>query len=379
MSPHARGGGSDRRALDALRRRLAEAERAAKKRERPMKTSAASRLSEVPTDEPLEHPLDEPMDVAGEGWLVGRGPVRDPGSAGKAPGGLASRMPRGQAGASWWSFRFLGSLESMMAGGRMARGRAYAKKGRVVALAISPGVIGAKVQGSREEPYAVRLTMPVVPADEWDRIVAALATRAGYAAHMLAGELPHEVEEVFASEGASLLPAPHARLVTECDCAGFENPCAHVAAVCYLVAVEFDLDPFSLLAWRGRGRAEVLDGLRAQRRGLGECPETPEPSPSTAAPDVPGAAGGWDAAAAGAPRSDPVARDPVARDPVGGFWVAGPELAHVRVRPEESAVPAAALRLARRGSILVRGGDLADVLVPAYRAIVAAGAARSRR
>ena len=53
MSPHARGSGSDRRALDALRRRLAEAERAAKKRERPMKTSAASRLSEVPTDEPL--------------------------------------------------------------------------------------------------------------------------------------------------------------------------------------------------------------------------------------------------------------------------------------------------------------------------------------
>ena len=293
------------------------------------------------------------MSRPGRGEGAEGDPVRDLATAEKARGGLASRTPRGAAGATWWSRRFLGSLESVMDGRRLARGRAYARKGQVVALDISPGVVGGKVQGSREEPYDVRLTMPVVPADDWDRIVAALATRAGYAAHMLAGELPHEVEEVFASEGASLLPAPHARLVTECTCTSFENPCAHVAAVCYLVATELDREPFSLLAWRGRGRAEVLAGLRAQRRGLDERHAKPPPSPA--------------------------ARDLAAGDLAGRFWIAGPELAHVRARLEEAAVPAAVLRLALRGWIRVRDGDLADVLVPAYRAITAAGAARARR
>lgn len=237
----------------------------------------------------------------------------------------------------------------------MALGRSYARNGLVTQLVIGPGVVAAAVQGTREEPYAVRLEMPVVPPQDWDRIVAVLAASAGYAASMLAGELPEEVEQVFESEGASLLPAPYARLVTECSCPDWENPCPHVAAVCYLVAGELDRDPFSLLAWRGRAKGEVLGELRARRRDLAE-----------GSPAVP--------AGNGAPQPDPDGRDLVDR-----FWSAGPELAHVRVCPEEAAVPAAALRLAPRGTIRARGGDLADVLAPAYHAIVAAAAARFRR
>jgi uncharacterized Zn finger protein len=205
----------------------------------------------------------------------------------------------------------------------------------------------------------VRLRLPVVPDEDWARILAALSTRAGYAARMLAGELPEEVEQVFESEGASLLPAPHARLVAECTCPDWENPCAHAAAVCYLLAEELDREPFSLLEWRGRGREEVLAELRGLRHEAAGARSDPDESA----------------------RSDPDegARALDGRELLARFWTAGPSFDHVRVLPEVAPAPAAALRLTVRGTIRVGGGDLADVLAPAYRRIAAAAAARARR
>ena len=42
-------------------------------------------------------------------------------------------------------------------------------------------------------------------------------------------------------------------------------PCKHLAAVAYLAAEEFDVDPFALLRWRGRDRATLLAALRDRR------------------------------------------------------------------------------------------------------------------
>lgn len=275
-----------------------------------------------------------------------------------------SRQP--QIGATWWSQRFLESLESVMAGRLAALGRSYARRGQVLNLEIGAGVVAATLEGGREDPYVVRLRMPVVPPEDWDRIVGSLVARAGYAARMLAGELPSGVEEVFAEHGASLLPAPHARLVTECTCPEWENPCPHIAAVCYVLAGELDRQPFSLFAWRGMGRDELLAALRSRRRQL---------AGATADGDDPGS-GELDRA------RDERGDDPLDLDVIDlyePFWVAGHELALVRVEPQEAEVASAALRLAPRKTIRVRGGDLVDVLAPAYRVIAAAAAERARR
>jgi uncharacterized Zn finger protein len=343
--------------LDELRARLAKAH-AESQRGRPSTGRRRRRRAPAGEDDGWP-PLDDlptgeqPDDPSSGPWWA----HEEAGRPRPVVGGIAARTRKGPIGATWWSRRFLGSLESSMVGGRMERGRSYARRGQIVDLRIEAGEVVASVQGSREDPYVVRLRMPVVPQRDWDRIVDALAARAGYAARMLAGELPHEVEQVFEDEGASLLPAPHARLVTECTCPDWENPCKHVAAVCYLVAEEFDRDPFALLAWRGRGREEVLSELRARRRaGAGPEPAAEAEAVESAGPE-------------GEPATDLLTR----------FWVAGPELAHVRVHPEEAPVPTAALRLAPRGTISVRGGDLVDVLAPAYRAIAASAAARARR
>ncbi|HTX63172.1 MAG TPA: SWIM zinc finger family protein, partial [Acidimicrobiales bacterium] len=362
VSPPRRGKGKARAEppppdLVALRKRLVETMQADGKLSR----GAARKGRRVLPDEGTE----EGPPSGGDELDRTRGPSRarwweqaEPSVPRPVVGGIVARTRKGPIGATWWSRRFLRSLEAVMVGGRMERGRSYARKGQVVDLRIGPGVVTATVQGSRDDPYTVHLRMPVVAGEDWDRIAAVLAARAGYAARMLAGELPHEVEQVFEAQGASLLPAPHARLVSECTCPDWENPCKHIAAVCYLLAEEFDRDPFLLLAWRGRDGHEVLDGLRALRQQGAAQPSRP------------------DEAAAGAQRNEEEGRDDA--DPWERFWVAGPELAHVRICPEAAQVPGAVLRLAARGMISVRGGDVVDVLASAYREIAASAAARAR-
>lgn len=268
----------------------------------------------------------------------------------KVEGGLTTRSRRGAIGETWWSQRFLAGVESVMVGGRSTRGRSYARQGQVVDLTVGAGLIEARVQGTRQTPYQVQIAMPVANDGEWDRVVVALADQAGYAARLLAGELPHEVEDVFAAEGVSLFPSRTSRLSTDCTCPDWANPCKHVAAVCYLVAEAFDRDPFILLAWRGRDREVVLDRLR-QLRGGGVVAPEPVAAPADAAPPL--------------------------ADCLLGFWKAGPELAGVRIRPEASEMPGAVLRHLPRGVLEVRGRDVVELLEPAYADLAVAAQRRA--
>ena len=88
----------------------------------------------------------------------------------------------------------------------------------------------------------------------------ALADDASYAAALLAGEMPPEIEEVFAGLGLALFPEPGATdLSMDCTCPDSTVPCKHLAAVFYLLAERFDADPFEMLALRGRDRETLLD------------------------------------------------------------------------------------------------------------------------
>lgn len=265
----------------------------------------------------------------------------------KVEGGLTAKSRRGAIGETWWSKRFLEAVEPLMVGGRSSRGRSYARQGQVLELEIGPGKVTAQVQGSRRAPYKVQLVLPPVTDGQWETILAALAGQAGYGARLLAGEIPHELEQVFAAAGVPLLPSPSARVATDCTCPDWANPCKHVGAVCYLLAEELDRDPFQLLAWRGRGRSELLGRLAELRAGPGDD----EPA-AGAAPPV-------------------VASAPPLSSCVAGFWKAGPELAEVRIRPQATELPSAVLRQCPRGLVEVAGSDLADVLEPAYSDLVA--------
>ncbi|MFG1777108.1 SWIM zinc finger family protein [Micromonospora sp. NPDC049051] len=215
------------------------------------------------------------------------GRFADYGPPRRVDGGLKARSTRGAIGRSWWSRRFLEVLESFALGTRLTRGRSYARAGQVIRLDVAAGTVAAAVQGSRPRPYEVSIALPVFPEALWARVEAELAAQAFFSARLLAGDLPPELEELFVAAGAPLFPADVAELRQRCSCPDFAVPCKHLAATFYLLAEAFDADPFQLLHWRGRSRAELLDRLRVLRAGAvggGEPPAVAPDGTRAAAP-----------------------------------------------------------------------------------------------
>ena len=180
-------------------------------------------------------------------------------------GGLKARTARRAIGSSWWSRRFLQVLESFAMGSRLTRGRSYARKGQVISLEVAPGLVQAVVQGSRVRPYQVSIGFTPLRELVWAKAEIALSEQALPSAKLLAGEVPPELEEIFADAGAPLFPRSVRDLAQRCSCPDREVPCKHLAATFYLLAEAFDTDPFLILRWRGRERDQLLARLRELR------------------------------------------------------------------------------------------------------------------
>jgi uncharacterized Zn finger protein len=112
---------------------------------------------------------------------------------------------------------------------------------------------------------------------EWEKVFDVLASQALFAAQLLAGEMPRNIEEAFDAAGSSLFPARLGDLHTDCTCPDWANPCKHVAATHYILAERFDEDPFLLFRLRGRTSEQILAALRERRAGSSEEPLPEEP------------------------------------------------------------------------------------------------------
>jgi uncharacterized Zn finger protein len=198
--------------------------------------------------------------------------------------GIKAHTRRGAFGTSWWASRWIAALERLVDPGRLARGRSYARVGQVVSLDVSREGVTAVVQGSRPKPYTVHIGFKRLDDAAWDRVINAMSAEALYAARLLSGEMPEQIEDVFASAGTSLLPAERDDMRTTCTCPDSANPCKHIAAVHYLLGERFDQDPFLMFLLRGRSQEEIVAALRARRSGA-EPDAAPEPE-QVAEPDL---------------------------------------------------------------------------------------------
>ena len=188
-------------------------------------------------------------------------------SSGPKPPPPAHGIKIKTVGTTWWGQRWTAALEKMSPAyaSRLARGKTYARTGRVSDLAIATGAVQASVTGSQPRPYAITITLAPLDAATWTAAIATLAAKARFAAELLAGEMPKDVDEAFRAGGASLFPSTPGELLTTCSCPDHANPCKHVAATHYVLGDAFDRDPFLLFELRGRTREEVLAATRAAR------------------------------------------------------------------------------------------------------------------
>ena len=176
--------------------------------------------------------------------------------------GLKTKSQRGQIGETWWSKRWIGVLESFGMGARLGRGRSYARRGQVVSIDVQKGAVAARVQGTQPKPYSIKIEMKPLSEKDWDKVTDAMASQAVFAARLLSGEMPRNIEEAFGEAKISLFPTSVKDLITDCSCPDWANPCKHIAAVYYLMAERFDEDPFLIFKLRGRTKEELIGILR---------------------------------------------------------------------------------------------------------------------
>jgi uncharacterized Zn finger protein len=144
----------------------------------------------------------------------------------------------------------------------MERGRRYARSGKVTELLVKAGRLEARVQGSRATPYRVSVRSEAASKAQWRSLELLFASRLGWAAQLLAGEVPANLEAAFAEAGVALFPDRWADLKVRCGCPDVAEPCKHIAAVLYVFAQQLDGDPWLLLVWHGRDRQTLLQALQ---------------------------------------------------------------------------------------------------------------------
>jgi len=233
-----------------------------------------------------------------------------------ANGAAPHSVGNGTHAESWWGGRWVRALTQLLNSRILARGRTYAGSGRLLELEIQVGVVLAQAQGEDGPVCQLRIELQTFDDDVWERVTATMAGQAIYAAQLLNGEMPMDIEAVFNAEGVSLFPASRREFHAQCSCPEYARPCQHVAAALWVIGERLDADPFILFALRGRTKEQFMAALREARAGDGQ---------GMAQGIVPGAL------------VSPAEGAESLEDDIGRFWQLGPEVEalQMRVAPPE--------------------------------------------
>jgi uncharacterized Zn finger protein len=189
-----------------------------------------------------------------------------------------------QASREWWSQQWLDLLDSYRFKKRLERARTYARQGNVLSIEFKGAKVLAKVQGSEIEPYKVSLSLEPFSDEQWGYVIETMSQKAIFAAKLLAGEMPQNIEEVFTANGLSIFPFTLGDVQSKCSCPDKANPCKHIGAIYYQLGDRFSEDPFVLFQLRGRTKEQIISDLRQLRSGkiepnTKETPDIKQPIP----------------------------------------------------------------------------------------------------
>ncbi|MFE5022224.1 SWIM zinc finger family protein [Streptomyces sp. NPDC056656] len=258
---------------------------------------------------------------------------------------------------TWWGNAWVDALvDTALDTARLTRGRAYADRGHVDAITVTPGRVMAYVHGSRPRPYRTEIRLRTLHDEDWERILDTAAARPDHMAALLDKDVPHALAAV-----AGLLPAV-GDLIPDCSCPDDGYPCKHAAALCYQTARLLDEDPFVLFLLRGRGEQELLADLT--RRNAARAAE----ERSATAPALPSV----EAREALAPRTLPLLPPPF---PAPAHPGRPPVYPHASGAPDPLALDLLATEAAARAhTFLTRGIDPIAGLTPWQDAVRLAAA-----
>lgn len=220
--------------------------------------------------------------------------------------------PAAPTGWNWASTRWMRIAETDAPGDQLAEGLEYARAGQTRSMEVGPGSVVGRVQGRAMSAYRTTLELPTFLHEQWESVVNAINAQARYGASILAGELPANIEDLFAPQGLRLFPSADEDIVTSCTCSIFtgrqadmtampalagatDQPngaavprvptrwCKHICCLMYLLAERLGNHPLLILTLRGMPETDLVERLRQHRalaglqRAGGASPAGPTP------------------------------------------------------------------------------------------------------
>lgn len=176
---------------------------------------------------------------------------------------------------NWAAQRWGRLVEQAAQGAALVEGLEYARLGQTRRLSLDPGRVEAAVQGRATRAYITRIELPTYTEDQWGKLMDAMAEGAIYAAKLLSGEVPANIEDLFSPLGLRLFPLEPGDVRISCTC-GQSGWCKHVCCVAHLLAARLAADPFLMFALRGLEGEDLKERLR-QRRAVAGTPGTMVP------------------------------------------------------------------------------------------------------
>jgi hypothetical protein len=200
-------------------------------------------------------------------------------------------------------------------------GRVLARGGSVHTVAVTEGVVSGLVEDDGAE-HTAEIAADPVPPRVWAAASRSARGNPQLEAAVAGRAQSVQLEHVMAVDWEEPLVPATRSLRRTCTC-GRPVPCAHLAALAYVLADRIDREPSLLLRWRG-------------------CTEQVEPEPAEPEPIVAGEE----------------------------IWEAGPP---PQLGPPRPLPTAAVLKRLGKSGIQVGGQDLAEVLERAYASFAASG------
>ena len=225
-------------------------------------------------------------------------------------GGVKLKLKPDEQPSSWITQRLLRVADEGASGSINREGLEYARAGQTKRLTIEGTLCEGIIQGRSDKPYKTELTLSQFSANDQEQIINAMADQMRYAAKLLAGELPSNIEDVFAPLDLRLFPTEPKDLSPTCSCPDWKEDepwCKHAVCLTALLAERLGNEPMEVFGLHGMPGQELIDGLR-QKRALGV--QGPGPAP-VLVPHIQGL-------------SD--ISSPPLEDQIDSFWTVGDEL-----------------------------------------------------
>ncbi|MCK5848269.1 MAG: hypothetical protein KAH01_03625 [Caldisericia bacterium] len=175
--------------------------------------------------------------------------------------GIKSNTRRGVFAESWFGKEWISDMETYAHTSRQGRGRSYARNNYILELQVKPGLLEARVKGSYDSIYNVKIKFDQWTDEEWEAFFSVIPNDPKLVYQMICGSFPESIEQLLMNKGLSIVPGLHPWENDEavsCNCPDGETFCKHVISVFYLLGEYLDYSFYPLLILRGKYRDEIV-------------------------------------------------------------------------------------------------------------------------